>query len=191
MTDISVIVPTYNSSLFISKTLKSIINQTLKPYEVIIIDDGSNDGTKDWVKESFQDIRYIYQKNQGVSSARNKGIKYACGDWVAFLDSDDEWLPNKLYEQVKAIGSNPEIKFFHTNEIWFCQWFLDIFPYPTPCHHAHIQGFQILNNVSILRVPLGNFSIASTPNDLAETLSLPQQQACLGKPKQLLQMLCL
>ena len=115
---ISVIIPTFNRKKILGRAIQSVINQSLQPFEVIIIDDGSNDGTKDWVKESFQDIRYIYQKNQGVSSARNKGIKYACGDWVAFLDSDDEWLPNKLYEQVKAIGSNPEIKFFHTNEIW-------------------------------------------------------------------------
>ena len=115
---ISVIIPTFNRKKILGRAIQSVINQSLKPFEVIIIDDGSNDGTKDWVKESFQDIRYIYQNNQGVSSARNKGIKYACGDWIAFLDSDDEWLPNKLYEQVKVISSNPEIKFFHTNEIW-------------------------------------------------------------------------
>jgi glycosyltransferase involved in cell wall biosynthesis len=115
---ISVIIPTFNRKKILGRAIQSVINQSLKPFEVIIIDDGSNDGTKDWVKENFQDIRYIYQNNQGVSSARNKGIKYAYGDWIAFLDSDDEWLPNKLYEQVKAIGSNPEIKFFHTNEIW-------------------------------------------------------------------------
>ena len=115
---ISVIIPTFNRKKILGRAIQSVINQSLQPFEVIIIDDGSNDGTKDWVKENFQDIRYIYQNNQGVSSARNKGIKYAYGDWIAFLDSDDEWLPNKLYEQVKAIGSNPEIKFFHTNEIW-------------------------------------------------------------------------
>jgi len=115
---ISVIIPTFNRKKTLGRAIQSVSNQSLSPFEILIIDDGSNDGTKEWVKESFQDIKYIYQNNQGVSSARNKGIKYAYGDWVAFLDSDDEWLPNKLYEQVKAIGSNPEIKFFHTNEIW-------------------------------------------------------------------------
>ena len=115
---ISVIIPTFNRKKTLERAIHSVINQSLSPFEILIIDDGSNDGTKEWVKESFQDIKYIYQNNQGVSSARNKGIKHAYGDWVAFLDSDDEWLPNKLYEQVKAIGSNPEIKFFHTNEIW-------------------------------------------------------------------------
>ena len=115
---ISVIIPTFNRRKTLRRAIESVRNQSLSPFEILIIDDGSNDGTKEWVKESFQDIKYIYQNNQGVSSARNKGIKYAYGDWIAFLDSDDEWLPSKLYEQVKAIGSNPEIKFFHTNEIW-------------------------------------------------------------------------
>jgi len=115
---ISVIIPTFNRKKTLGRAIQSVSNQSLSPFEILIIDDGSNDGTKEWVKKSFQDVKYIYQNNQGVSSARNKGIKYAYGDWIAFLDSDDEWLPNKLYEQVKAIGSNPEIKFFHTNEIW-------------------------------------------------------------------------
>ena len=115
---ISVIIPTFNRKKTLGRAIESVRNQSLSPFEILIIDDGSNDGTKEWIKESFQDIKYIYQNNQGVSSARNKGIKYAYGDWIAFLDSDDEWLPSKLYEQVKAIGSNPEIKFFHTNEIW-------------------------------------------------------------------------
>ena len=115
---ISVIIPTFNRKKTLGRAIQSVFNQSLWPFEVLIIDDGSNDGTKEWVKENFQDIKFIYQNNRGVSSARNKGIKYASGDWIAFLDSDDEWLPNKLYEQVKAIELNPEINFFHTNEIW-------------------------------------------------------------------------
>ena len=115
---ISVIIPTYNRKKTLARAIQSVINQSLSPFEILIIDDGSNDGTEEWVKDNFQNIKYIYQNNHGVSSARNIGIENAYGDWVAFLDSDDEWLPNKLYEQVKAIDSNPEIKFFHTNEIW-------------------------------------------------------------------------
>ena len=115
---ISVIIPTYNRKKTLARAIKSVKNQSLSPFEILIIDDGSNDGTEGWVKENFQNIKYIYQNNHGVSSARNIGIENAYGDWVAFLDSDDEWLPNKLYEQVKAIDSNPEMKFFHTNEIW-------------------------------------------------------------------------
>ena len=115
---ISVIIPTFNRKKTLGRAIQSVMNQSLSPFEILIIDDGSNDGTEEWVKENFQNIKYIYQNNRGVSSARNKGIENAYGDWVAFLDSDDEWLPNKLYEQVKAIESNPGMKFFHTNEIW-------------------------------------------------------------------------
>ncbi len=115
---ISVIIPTFNRKKTLERAIQSVMNQSLSPFEILIIDDGSNDGTEQWVKENFQNIKYIYQNNHGVSSARNTGIENAHGDWVAFLDSDDEWLPNKLYEQVKAIDSNPEMKFFHTNEIW-------------------------------------------------------------------------
>ena len=115
---ISVIIPTYNRKKTLARAIQSVKNQSLSPFEILIIDDGSNDGTEGWVKENFQNIKYIYQNNHGVSSARNIGIENAYGDWVAFLDSDDEWLPNKLYKQVKAIDSNPEVKFFHTNEIW-------------------------------------------------------------------------
>ena len=115
---ISVIIPTYNRKKTLARAIQSVINQSFSPFEILIIDDGSNDGTEEWVKENFQNIKYIYQNNHGVSSARNVGIENAYGDWVAFLDSDDEWIPNKLYEQVKSIESNPKMKFFHTNEIW-------------------------------------------------------------------------
>ena len=115
---ISVIIPTYNRKKTLARAIRSVLNQSFSPFEILIIDDGSNDGTEEWVKANFQNIKYIYQNNHGVSSARNIGIENAYGDWVAFLDSDDEWLPNKLYKQVKAIDSNPEVKFFHTNEIW-------------------------------------------------------------------------
>ena len=115
---ISVIIPTYNRKKTLARAIQSVINQSLSPFEILIIDDGSNDGTEEWVKENFQNIKYIYQNNRGVSSARNIGVENANGDWVAFLDSDDEWLSNKLHEQVIAIESNPKIKFFHTNEIW-------------------------------------------------------------------------
>ena len=115
---ISVIIPTFNRKKTLGRAIRSVLDQTLSPLEILIIDDGSNDGTEEWVKERFKKIKYIYQNNHGVSSARNIGIENAYGDWVAFLDSDDEWLPNKLYEQVKAIDSNPGMQFFHTNEIW-------------------------------------------------------------------------
>ena len=116
--NISVIIPTFNRKETLKRAIQSVVMQSYTPYEIIVIDDGSNDGTKEWLKDNFPNVKYIYQKNSGVSSARNKGIKFARGDWIALLDSDDEWLPSKLKDQANEIESNPAAKFLHTNEIW-------------------------------------------------------------------------
>ena len=116
--DVSVIIPTYNRKNLLKRALHSVNNQTFVPREIIVVDDGSSDGTKDWVLERFPDVRYIYQDNSGVSSARNSGIKEAIGSWIAFLDSDDEWMSNKLEQQKGVINSFQEAWLCHTNEIW-------------------------------------------------------------------------
>ena len=115
---ISVVIPSYNRIQFIGVTLKSILNQSFKPFEIILVDDGSSDGTSKMVKEKFPFVKLIYQQNSGVSSARNTGIKAAQGEWVAFLDSDDEWFPEKLENQISTIHKNPGILFYHSNETW-------------------------------------------------------------------------
>ena len=116
--NVSVIIPTYNRKNLLKRALYSVSSQTFVPQEIIVVDDGSSDGTKDWVLERFPDVRYIYQDNSGVSSARNSGIKEAIGSWIAFLDSDDEWMSNKLEQQKEVINSFQEAWLCHTNEIW-------------------------------------------------------------------------
>ena len=116
--NISVIIPTFNRKETLKRAIQSVLMQSYTPYEIIVIDDGSDDGTKEWLKDKYPNVKYIYQMNSGVSSARNKGIKFARGDWIALLDSDDEWLPSKLKDQANEIESNPAAKFLHTNEIW-------------------------------------------------------------------------
>ena len=116
--NISVIIPTYNRKETLKRAIQSVLIQSYTPYEIIVIDDGSDDGTKEWLKDNYPNVKYIYQMNSGVSSARNKGIKFARGDWIALLDSDDEWLPSKLKDQANEIELNPAAKFLHTNEIW-------------------------------------------------------------------------
>ena len=116
--NISVIIPTFNRKETLKRAIQSVEMQSYTPYEIIVIDDGSDDGTKEWLKDNFPNVKYIYQMNSGVSSARNKGIKFARGDWIALLDSDDEWLPSKLKDQANEIELNPAAKFLHTNEIW-------------------------------------------------------------------------
>jgi glycosyltransferase involved in cell wall biosynthesis len=103
---ISVIIPTFNRANFITKAIDSVLAQTYTNYEIIIVDDGSTDNTKDILKPYLDKIRYIYQPNSGVSAARNVGIMTAIGKWIAFLDSDDRWHVKKLEMQMHLILNN-------------------------------------------------------------------------------------
>lgn len=97
---VSVVIPTYNRIGYVTKAVESVLNQTFTDYEIIVVDDGSVDGTKDNLAQYGDRIRYIYQKNSGVSVARNTGISISKGWWIAFLDSDDEWKPEYLQQQI-------------------------------------------------------------------------------------------
>ena len=116
--NISVVIPTYNRRQTIGRSIDSILNQTLFPSEIIVVDDGSTDGTSDYIQSNFPSIRLLQQPNKGVSSARNMGIRSSNSDWVSLLDSDDEWFPKKLEKQVMTLSQNLDIKFCHTEEIW-------------------------------------------------------------------------
>ena len=127
MTEVSVIIPTYNRADFISECVQSVLAQTLPAREIIIVDDGSTDATYNILNDlGFNSIstpktvlRYIYQENQGVSSARNLGIKEAKSEYIALLDSDDLWLKGKLDRQVIAFrGDIQHRRLCHTDEIW-------------------------------------------------------------------------
>ena len=106
---ISAIIPAYNSQDYILDAIKSIQNQTHPVDEIIVIDDGSQDDTQQTVGNLTADIRYIKQENQGPSAARNTGIKIARGDWIAFLDADDQWTKNKIEKQLKVLSRSPDL----------------------------------------------------------------------------------
>ncbi len=114
---ISVVIPTYNRYEVLKRALISVYAQTYKPKEVIVIDDGSSDETSQIIKE-FPYIEYFYQKNGGVSGARNLGIKKAKHEWIAFLDSDDEWHRDKLQEHLSLHLSSPALQMSYTDEKW-------------------------------------------------------------------------
>ncbi len=106
---ISVIIPLYNKEKQISATLQSVFLQTYQDYEIIIVDDGSTDQSAEIVKKiNDQRIKLIHQKNSGVSAARNRGVKSARGEWLAFLDADDEWMPEYLHTQVELSRKYPK-----------------------------------------------------------------------------------
>ena len=117
MKKVSIIIPTYNRAHHISEAIQSVIDQDIKncDLEIIVIDDGSTDETRQIVCAFREKVRYIYQENQGVGSARNRGIKQATGEWLAFLDSDDRWLPDKLSLQFKVLDAFPKYKVVYSN----------------------------------------------------------------------------
>ena len=115
---IAVIIPTYNRSHTLRRALDSVNSQTVKPNEICVVDDGSTDETEQLLSRHYPQVTYVYQSNTGVSSARNAGVAFTRGHWLAFLDSDDEWMPNKLERQLQEINDNPTFPLVHCDEIW-------------------------------------------------------------------------
>ncbi|MCG7900408.1 MAG: glycosyltransferase [Candidatus Thiodiazotropha weberae] len=115
---VSVIIPTYNRASTLPRALDSVFAQTQPLLEVIVIDDGSEDETKTVVERDYPDVIYLSQTNSGVSHARNTGIRHAKGEWLALLDSDDSWLPEKLQLQMASLNDSPQLRISHTDEIW-------------------------------------------------------------------------
>ncbi len=116
---VSVVIPTFNRASLVREAILSVVHQKIvKPLEIIVIDDGSTDDTESVVRSIRGDIVYIYQNNQGVSAARNVGICVSKGEWIAFLDSDDLWLPHKLYYHWNYCVNNPGIFISQTDEVW-------------------------------------------------------------------------
>ncbi len=119
---VSVIIPTFNRKNLCKRATDSVLNQTYRDFELIVVDDGSTDGTTaDFLfKEPYNRYcRFIHQEtNCGVSAARNRGVSESRGEWIAFLDSDDEWHPQKLAKQVAWINSHPDYNIVQTKEVW-------------------------------------------------------------------------
>jgi len=118
MLTITAIIPTHNRAYCLSRALESIFSQSQRISEVIVVDDGSTDNTRPLIEKSFPQVKAIYQNQLGVSAARNVAIKAATSEWIAFLDSDDEWLPHKIEAQCLALSKNSEMAICHTEEIW-------------------------------------------------------------------------
>jgi len=116
---ISVIIPTYNRQDFLKKAIDSVLAQTYPHFELIVVDDGSDDDTAGLVAGYNRDIVFIQQGNRGPAAARNAGIRAARHEMLAFLDSDDRFAENKLEEQLRVMQENPALLISHTQETWF------------------------------------------------------------------------
>ncbi|MCU0846919.1 MAG: glycosyltransferase family 2 protein [Spirochaetes bacterium] len=114
----SVIIPAYNRRSMLTRAVESVLSQTFTDYELIVVDDGSTDGTGEEMEKYGGRVRYIRQDNRGVSAARNAGIAASVSPYLAFLDSDDEWFPGKLAAHGEFIASHPGIRIHQAEEAW-------------------------------------------------------------------------
>jgi len=115
---VTVIIPTYNRGWVVQEAIDSVLDQDFRDYELIVVDDGSDDNTREILGAYGKAITVLQQSNRGVSAARNRGIAEAAGRLIAFLDSDDLWLPRKLTTQVKFFAENADAVINQTQEIW-------------------------------------------------------------------------
>ena len=116
---VSVIIPTYNRAAMVTEAVESVLAQKEVDFELIVIDDGSTDETEERLSVYGLSLKYYRQENEGVSSARNRGLELSTAPLVSFLDSDDLWLPSKLRIQLKYMAEHPEIQICQTEEIWW------------------------------------------------------------------------
>lgn len=115
---VSVIIPVYNRAELVKRAVESALRQSFRDFEMIVVDDGSDDGTCSALEVCSHEIRVIRQSHRGVSAARNRGIRESSGELIAFLDSDDEWLPQKLERQIARFPPGKPDFICHTGEIW-------------------------------------------------------------------------
>ena len=126
MPRVSVIIPTYNRAGFVREALASACAQSYRDCEIVVVDDGSGESCRNATRQTVEafaaeanfPVLYCFQRNQGVSSARNSGVRISQGELIAFLDSDDIWQPEKLQEQASFFDSHPEVQICQTDEIW-------------------------------------------------------------------------
>ncbi len=136
---ISVVIPVHDRRALVGRAIRSVLSQTLPPVDVVVVDDGSSDGVAAWLPNAFPSVTVLrLDENRGVSHARNRGVERARGDWIAFLDSDDEWLPDKLERQAGALRGAAPSPLCHTDEIWIRRGVR-----VNPCRHHAKRGGDI------------------------------------------------
>ena len=150
---VSIIIPLYNKAEYIGACIKSVINQSVVPYEIIVVDDGSTDNGVEAV-ESIQCKRLtlIRQKNSGVSAARNAGIKAAQCEFIAFLDADDAWLPGHIEELTRLAGKYPEVDIWATGYNWKIGSVDRVYSIETPDQKYSLESYvdHILGNKDLV-----------------------------------------
>ena len=117
---VSAVIPVYNGERYLAEAIESVLAQDYRPVELVVVDDGSTDGSGD-IARSYPLVRYIRQSHQGVSAARNAGIAAARGEFIAFLDADDVWTPDKLTVQMGYLLAHPDVGFAFARQRFLCE----------------------------------------------------------------------
>jgi glycosyltransferase involved in cell wall biosynthesis len=139
----SVIIPCFNGEKYIETAVRSVLDQDWQNLEIIVVDDGSTDGSALLIQNKFPQVILVQQANQGVAAARNTGIQNATSEWIAFLDADDVWLPKKLYLQWQKLQANPGVRMVYSAwQVWQTD---DIFPSPSFLEHLESQSSKFDN----------------------------------------------
>lgn len=155
MPRVSVVTPTYNRAHHLTQTINSVLYQTYRDLEVIVVDDGSTDETRDVVQQFANcRIKYIYQENQERSVARNTGIKTSEGEYIAFLDSDDLWLPNKLEVQVPILDRQDRVGLVYSDIQLIMPGGHFVSHHPYPFYQGNVTKYLILRNFVPSPTPL-------------------------------------
>jgi glycosyltransferase involved in cell wall biosynthesis len=136
---VSVVIPVYNGAAFLADALASVRAQTYPRYEIIVIDDGSRDDSGR-VTRACPGVRYVFQSNQGIAAARNRGLSLACGEVIAFLDQDDYWAPRKIELQLRYLQANPDVAIVLAHERLLC---VNGYQWPGAAAHPAIQDDHI------------------------------------------------
>ncbi|MBW4642865.1 MAG: glycosyltransferase family 2 protein [Goleter apudmare HA4340-LM2] len=186
---VSVIIPTYNRSHLLERAINSVLNQTYTDYELIVVDDASTDVTLDVLPTKHPSIQFVtLLKNRGAAGARNEGINIARGSFVAFLDSDDEWLPNYLATQMQYIESNSNIVMAFCGcihqmqdgkiEKFSCKPWL---PYPNLTYHLLAENFILTTSIVVLKIAaLNKVGYFNENLKIGEDKELFLRLLCLG-----------
>ena len=114
MPRVSVVIPTFNCAAYLPLAIDSVLKQSYKDLEILVVDDGSTDGTVDQISHYAKHIRYLYQENEGASTARNRALEMSTGEYIAYLDADDVWYPQKLERQVEYLDRDTECGLVHS-----------------------------------------------------------------------------
>lgn len=174
---VSVIIPAYNAEGFIAEAIQSVLEQTYQSYEIIVVDDGSTDKTKDILKGFNSQICCLYQENRGPSAARNAGIAVSQGTYICFLDSDDLWIPHKLEAQLEFLESHQDIDLVFSDHQDFAEEDED---FVVPCSFLDEKKKRFGEGL-VTEVPIHDAFLKLVQENFISTPTVMLKKTCFGK----------